>query len=281
MMPNMGDAGIMALSILRTCLRDWVGPNGPRRPRTLKTSASIQATGASLNHPYATAHRLVGKLIDTGFLVRVGDAIAVTRDPKWAPAIITYLEDAHDVMLRFVSELDAAGQLDHDLIVASRKPEMLAIISTAIDTFLVPFEMFASQIGDWTSKRIWAVLSALCTRHITIDPVLNQRYAYTSTPNSERRPVPSAVLCALSGTSTATGWRHCNAMAKAGFLTKDARGWMICTQELLEARMEAAVQGAVAFYRRRIEELMVKGLDPARLDYIHGRPPLVEYTPLP
>ena len=280
-LPDAGDASIVALAILRTCLPDWIGDEGLRRPSELTRGATIKGTATSLGHPFSTVHRLISKLRERGLIESVGDTVAISRDAACAPAVLAFLAEAHDVFLRFVGELRDADQLDFNLHVASREPTMLAIVSTALDCFLMPFEMFHGQFGDWTSKKLWLVLTTLCVRHITTDPVLNARYAYASTPNSERRPVPSATLCELAGTSTATGWRHCKAMEKAGVITRTEQGWLICTQELLDARTEAAVQGAVAFYRRRIEELMAKGLDPANLAYLDGSPPLVPYDPQP
>lgn len=280
-LPEAGDAGTVALAILRTCLPDWIGQEGLRRPAALNRGATIKGTATSLGHPFSTVHRLVGRLRERGLIEAVGDTVAITKDEAWATAVLAFLKQAHDVFLRFAGELHDAEQLDLSLHVCTREPTILAIVSTALDCFLMPFEMFSGRFGDWTSKKLWLVLSTLCVRHVTIDPVLNARYAYTSTPDHERRPVPSAVLCALAGTSTTTGWRHCKAMAKAGIITEARQGWVLCTQELLDARTEAAVQGAVAFYRRRIEELMVKGFDPANPGYIQGCPPLVAYDPLP
>lgn len=280
-LPKHLDAAIIAMVILRTCLRDWAGEEGLRRPETLTKSASIRGTATSLGHPYGTVHRLVGKLRALGLIVQVGDGVAISCDDEWAPAVLRFLEDANDVFLRFVEELRDADQIDLSLTVTTRQPPVAAVIATALDLFLMPFEVFRGRVGDWTSLILWVAVSTLTVRHVTVDPDLNARYAYKSTPNSERRPVPSADLCRVTATSVATAWRHCNAMAAAGTVTKSDQGWTMCTQELLEARIEAAVQGAVVFYVRRIEELMVLGFDPTTPRYYRGRPPLVNYDPLP
>lgn len=280
-LPSLGDAAIVALVILRTCLRDWIGKEGLCRPDTLTIGASINAAATSLGHPYATVHRLVGKLRALGLVVQMDNGFAISRDDQWAPAVLRFLEEANDVFLRFVEELRDADQIDVSLYAASRRPPVLELTGTTLDVFLMPFEVYRGRMGDWTSTNLWVAISTFTIRHVTIDPELNARYAYQSTPNSERRPVPSADLCRVTTTSAATAWRHCNAMEAAGRVTKADQGWLICTQELLEARMEAAVQGAVAFYVRRIEELMAGGFNPAAIRFVHGRPPLVPYTSQP
>ncbi len=93
--------------------------------------------------------------------------------------------------------------------------------------------------------------------------------------------MPIATLCEVTATNVTTAARHCNAMAERGAVTKDGRGWMLRVEALLETNTEASVQEAVAYYLRRIREMMVLGFDPATPGWLGERPPLVSYQPLP
>ena len=207
-LPRGGDAAIIAMAILRTCLRDWIWDQGPRRPDRLTIIASINGTATSLGHPYPTVHRLVGKLRALGLVVPSGDGVAISHDDRWALMVLRFLEDASDVLLRFVEEVRDADQINLSLYMPARRPPALAIRATALDMFLMPAEMFCGRNGDWTSMKIWGAITSLTVRHVTIDPVLSASCTYRSTPDSERRPVASADLRRVKALSSVTAWRH-------------------------------------------------------------------------
>lgn len=275
-LPGSGEAAIVALIILRICLPDWTNDDQAAPPATLHQSTSIHAVAVSLGWPYATVHRLVLRLIKRGVLVRVAKGVAFDNTGT-AAATVAFLHDASDIMMDLVENLHAGKQLDAAVYVANRRPPLQAILRTALDIHLMPFEQYRGQVGDYANHKLWIGISTLTVRHVTTDPKLSARYAVVSTPDSERRSVPTAALCAMFGISGTTAWRRCKALEAAGRITYRDDGWMIRKDQLRKADMEASVVGAVQFYLRRIGHLMTLGLNPAALHYYNGRPPLLPY----
>ncbi len=168
-LPGASDAGIIALVVLRQCLTDWICEDSP--PARLTSSLTINAAATSLDHPYATTHRLVGKFKARGVIVKVGTGIVISRAAEQAPAVIRFLAECHDIFLRFAEELHDAGQLDPAVRVVSREPQRVMMIRIALDIILMPFEVFRDRVGDWTSMKLWIAISTLTVRHVTDDPV--------------------------------------------------------------------------------------------------------------
>lgn len=136
--------------------------------------------------------------------------------------------------MRMVDDLAVAQQLDAGAYIASRVPPLLAILRTALDVHLMPFEQYSGQIGDYADHKLWIGISTLTVRHVTVDPVLSARYAVTSTPDSERRAVPAAALSTMFGISATTVWRRCKALAAAGRIARHDDGWLIRKDQLRE-----------------------------------------------
>ena len=269
------DEAVIALAMMRVCLSDWV-QDGRIQPKDgLTVGCSINSLAVSLNRSYATTHNLVTRLKKRGVVVRVDDKVALANDDTWRPLVTRFLMDGHDIMMRFTEDMHRWNQLDERKHVPHRALPLEAILTTMLDILLAPFEQFNSMFGDWTAKIVWLIITTMTVRHITSDAELSALYAVNSTPDVERRAIPAAAIAEVSCFKYMTVWRRCKGLEEGGYISRDARGWLVRLDQLKDERMEATVQAAMRYHIRRIEALMAVGLDPTRIAYMGERPPLV------
>lgn len=278
MVSGAGDDAIIALLVLRICLPDWMPDDELIKPPSFTRFASTLSLATSMGRSYATVHRLVTNLIDEGLLVRTGKGVAFSRDGDSVARAITFLEDSHDLLLRFAANLDEAGALKSILKTNTPRGTHLsrAITETALDIMLMPYEVFRDQIGNWTAKKLWLALTTMTTRHITEDRDLNRLYAVRSTPNEDRRAVSRHTLAKLTFIPPSSAWRHLKAMESKGVISRRGDGWTLLTEHLLDNEMELAVQAGAAFYMRHLEELIGNGLIPGHERYAIQKPALIQ-----
>lgn len=270
--PGSGDDAIVALVALRTCLPDWMARGRPSCPPVLRLGTTLHALARTLDRPVGSIQGYVARLVRDGLIDRGVPGLFVP--PSAAARVVPFLEEVHDLLLRLARDVHGAGVLFARRGCAAVHPAQ-AVIGTGPDMLLMPFETFRGQLGDWTAKKLWIAASTLAVRRITCDPELSRRFAVASTPDAERRAVPAARLRAVTRTSTATAWRRLKAMEAAGVMAQRDGGWLVRSDQLLEAEMEASVRASVDYYLRRLNELVAAGLDAADPRYLRGQPPLV------
>lgn len=274
-LPYNFDRSIVILVLMRVCQPDWTGTGTLRRPARLTRFASANSIATSLGRSPETIRRHVHALVDSGVCMRGDEGVALSPDQTVSPDLLRLYADYHDLMVGFAADL-AAWAPSPAAPRASTDTPLPAIVATALDIALIPFERFGHLLTDWTSLRVWGCIGALNVRHIMLDPVLTQRYAVASTPNGLRRPVSLRTVERTLDIPYATAWRHCRVLEAQDVLSQLEDGWLVRVEQLRDAAMEAAVVATVHYYLRRIAALVGHGFDPARADlaYLHGRVPL-------
>jgi DNA-binding MarR family transcriptional regulator len=272
LLPGAGDEGVVALVLLRVCLADWTPADRIGTPAAITQGTTLRSLTRSLDRSPGTMHGLVQRLVARDFVERGPGRLHVS--PAAAARVVAYLEEVHDLILRFAEDMRAAGAPAADGR-GGRACPMRMVLAVGLDMMLIPFETFRGEVGDWTAKKLWIALSTLAVRHITTDPVLSARHAVASTPDSERRAVPATLLRSVTGLSTPTAWRRLKALEAAGLAAQRDGGWIIRSHQLLEPAVEASVRTSLDYYLRRLNELVAAGLDAGRPPYLTGRPPLV------
>ncbi len=211
-------------------------------------------------------------LIRHGLVVDAENGVAVSNDPAIEPLILALVMVAYQSMIRLAEDLHpdmAFGSPDH--VPVSDLP--LRIMTTGIDLWLVPHEYAAEPVADWTSKLVWIVIVVANVRHITTDPALSERYAVAPTPDDLRRPITVRQIGRITGLSYGTVYRHCQSLAEKDVIEYDRGGWLLVSRQLKHRSVDQGVKALLAYFRKRIEELVSFGFDPAVADrfYINGR----------
>lgn len=274
--PDSYARGVIALLLLKQCLADWCGDDGPAVPRAITRTASINALATSLKSPYATVHRHIRGLIDDGLCVDTGAGYAIATDARAAELVLDLLTTAHDSLIRLAQD----GVADWGLI--DRAPgrpagPRCATIAAALDIWLVPFEANNRPVADWLSRVILIAVAVANVRHVTEDPVLSERFAYDPTPDAMRRPIQTRAIGRTLGFAYGTVFRHCQALRALDVIAPIDGGWVIASRMLFDDAIDAGIKAQLSYFRRRLAALIAVGLDPARLGdaYLAGRPPLV------
>ncbi|MHA6722540.1 hypothetical protein [Sphingomonas sp. RS2018] len=269
------DWGVVLLVLLKRCADDWIDDDDVlRRPEALTRRSSINAIAASLDRPYATIHRHVMSLIGEGLVVQVDGGVAVSNDPAVADRIVALLTLAHDSLVRLAE--DFAGEVEFPAPPSVPVRDLhKRILLAAFDVLLVPFEYAREPVMEWTSKLVWIVIIVANVRHITIDPVLADRYAYDPTPDALRRPIGARAIAKLTGLSYGTVYRHCRLLAELDVIRYDGTGWLTVTNQLFNPDVDHGVIALLGYFNRRLIELVAAGLDMDAVAsfYLAGRPP--------
>lgn len=271
--PCADEDGVVALVVLRVCLPDWIASGRPAVPPELRLATTLRALSRSLAWPISTTHKIVKRLIGRGVLARGANGLFVPRTAT--DLVIGYLEQVHDLLLRFAEDVHRSGAL-HARARSRAVHPIGAVLAVGMDIMLVPFETFRDQLGDWTAKKIWIAASTLTVRHVTSDSELSARFAVASTPDDERRAVSAAHLRGASRTSLSTTWRRLKAMEAKGVMAQRDGGWLVRSEQLLDPDVEASVRAGVDYYLRRLNELVAAGLDLTSPPYLHARPRFLE-----
>jgi DNA-binding transcriptional regulator YhcF (GntR family) len=272
------DWGIVALLLMSRCVPDWIVGNEFRRPVSLTHAVSLRAMAHSFRIPYASAHRHMVGLRQRGWVMDTGDGFAISNDDQHADRMIAFLTTAHDCLIRLIEDLSphcVFPPAQH-----SPTPDLFrSIVATALDIWLIPFEVAREPVTNWTSKLVAIAIAIANVRHITVDAVASERYAWTPTRDALRRPITARSIAALTGLTYGTTYRHCQALAQRDVIEYDRGGWLIASRQLHHASMDHGVKAILSYYNKRIGELAALGLDVSQVQrlYVAGRPP---YVPL-
>lgn len=272
------DLGIVALLVLARCTADWIEGDRLRAPAHPSRAISIRAIAGSLGSPYTTVYRHVGVLKARGLLV-VGDhGCAISHAPDVAPRVLALIAAAHDSLIRMVEDFAPDVALPPPAAVADRHL-FATSVAVAFDIWLVPFEYARPFAHDWTSALIYMVIVVANVRHVTVDPVLGERFASEPTPDALRAPIGTRQIARLARLSYGTTFRHCKALQANDIIDHARGGWLLPGRRLGDRDVDTGVQTLHLYYLKRIAELTSLGFDaanPAR-HYLAGRP---AYAPL-
>lgn len=265
--------GVVALLLLSRCAADWVDGEVIERPVHLRHSLSIRSISQSLAAPYASIHRYVTAMQEQGLVIATGQGFALDNDAAAAPAIIAFLTGAHDRFIRLVEDLAPDLNVGHPE--GDPRPVLLAAtIAAALDIALVPYEIAREPITDWTSKLVWIVIFVANVRHITTDDALSRAYEVEPTPDDLRMPINARRIAAITGLSYGATFRHCQKLAGRDVIKYERGGWLLVSRQLLDGDVDAGVRALLAYYAKRIAELVAMGLPINRIGdaYIGHRP---------
>lgn len=276
--PGHHQWGTVFVLLLRGCVDDWVEGDRFRAPAAVTRSASIRSVAASLHRPFTTIHRHALGMLARGALVDVGGRIAVSPDPAFAPTVIRAMTLAHDSFVRLAEDLSRGGMAFPAPTRGAAPDLRRRTLLAALDVWLIPFEYAPEPVADWTSKLVWIVIVIANVRHVTVDPDLSERYAVAPTPDDVRRPIPIAAIIALTGLSYGTAYRHCQALAALNVVRYERGGWLLVSSQLEDEKVDQGVHALLAYFRKRIGDLIAYGFDPARAGdfYIDARPDYAE-----
>ncbi|MFS0771635.1 hypothetical protein [Sphingomonas sp. 1P08PE] len=278
LMPADYDRAVILLTLMRRSAPDWSGTGTIAPPARPTRFGSINALATSLGRPYESVRRHVRALVAAGLCVETAAGVAISPDPATAQRFCDTYVRLHDIYLRLVQDLAAAGVIDRGEgdgsgPVSDAVP-LDTIVATAIDAMLVPFELFAA-FGTWQAMPVWLVVTVACVRPITTDPALAACYAFASTPDALRQPISTRAVMRTLGFSYGTVWRHCTALEARDMLVRTPGGWIVGMGQLRDPQIEARVVDSIHYYCRRAAALVGAGLYAAGPPYIGGRPPLV------
>lgn len=265
--------GVVALLLLSRCAGDWVSRGCIRRPARIMHSLSIRAIAQSLDAPYASVHRYVMALQEQGLIVEAGKGVAISNDPAAAPAIVTFLTGAHDRFVRLIEDIGL--ELDTGNPGVERQRGLIAAtLAAALDIWLVPYEIAREPVLDWTSKLVWIVIIVANVRHVTTDADLSRTYAFKPTPDDLRAPIGVRTIMAVTGLSYGTTFRHCQKLAEQDVIRYERGGWLLVSRQLDDYDVDSGVRALLAYYAKRISELVALGLSVENIGrfYLGPRP---------
>ena len=221
---------------------------------------SVSAIAASLDQPFETARRHVNALIDDGLCERRGPRVVVRRDMFDRPAVRQLLQDQHDILLRFIANVAAAGIA---LPVAHERDgdNPLATVAAAIDLSLAACEYGAPLFESWLQMRVLNAVFAGNTRQITANADLSRYFAFEAPtpPNALLIPVTPAEVARVLDLSVATARRHVRAAIDAGLLERRRSG-VVYTEKMLALGGEGVLARAASQRAlRTLERLAIEG----------------------
>lgn len=229
---------------------------------------SAHALAASLGRPYETIRRHVNALIDDGLCVRNGNRIHVTPEGLRRPRIAHLLRWAHDCFVRFVEDLDAAGEALPPAR-SGTQYEMANGVRTAVDIMLAVLQTNRERHAGWLDLILFStVIAANCRNHRVSDP-----------HSHADRPVPSRTVARMIGVTPATANRHLSAMLATGQLVRGRGGFRVNGLWLAQPAAQAVSDASLQNIRRLLGGLAAQGFpfdEPARA-YLAARPP---FTPI-
>lgn len=272
--------GVVALLLARLCAPDWTGGGTIARPDAPVRFGSINALARSLDRPFETVRRHVHALAADG-IVAIGEhGVSIAADAAAASRIVAFYVEAHDLLIRLIEELNAIGGLLPPPRRAPARPTLPAVLATALDIALLPFETWRNSLGEWRSMTIWGTIAAANVRHITIDPVLSARFDRDYVPDEDRVPASLAMVARTLSIPYATTWRHAAALEKRGLVRQVEGGWLVGEAQYRLPAIERDAGVTAAYGLRRVSELVTAGLDPARTAalYLGARPSLVAFS---
>ncbi len=270
--------GVVFLLLCRLCLDDWTDDGGLRVPGDLTRFSSVNRLAASLGYPFETVRQSVRALEAQGVAVRTANGIALAPDPENAARVIDYYTVLHDVFIRLVEDIAATCPIDLGGAPPHRAAAA-AVLGPALDVNLMPFDVQHRIDGDVTAMGLWLAIGAANIRHVTYDPALGSRNAFTPSPDASRRPIPLRQVARAVALPYATAWRHASALEAAGLLSQRPDGWVVLTDHLQAPAVRDTVIRNVDYTMRRVGEVIRAGVDPRDpgAQYLSSRPPLVAF----
>ena len=274
------DPGVVVLLLARLSAPDWSAQGRIARPPAATRVGSINALARSLGRPFETVRRHVHALARDGLVSIDPRGVSISTAAAAAPRVIAFYTEAHDLLIRLVEEFDAIGGVLPAPRAAPARPLVPAVLATALDIALLPFETWRDTLGGWRAMTIWGAIAAANVRHITVDPALSARFAHDYVADAERVPAVLAVIARTLGLPYATAWRHAAALEQRGLVRQVEGGWLV--GEAQYRRPSIARDGGIttAYGLRRVTELVAAGLNPADTAalYLGDRPSLVAFA---
>ena len=260
LLPGHFERGVVALLLLKRCAPDWVEGSQLCRPGLVIRTSSIKALATSLGKPYATINRHIHKLIADGLCLETPAGYAISNTEANEPRIRTLLLTAHDSVVRLAEDTavglglsEIGGPRTHELVVQT--------ITAALDMWLVPYEYARHPIADWTSKLVWLAIIVANVRHITVDPLLSERWAYDTVPDEHRVPMTVRSIARITRLSYGTVFRHCQLLEAQDVIRYDRGGWLLETRQLLNEDVDQSMRDILRYYAKRLTDLTVAGFD--------------------
>ncbi len=274
------ETAIVAHALLRGALPylDWT--DGPALPSGTPLIGSINGVARSFERSPETIRRHVQALAAEGYFTVERGGVRLTPTTEAAARIVAYIRAIHDNLLWLIAQLDDWGLITRPASARLPVPMAEPVTRMAFDMRLQTFEKFRGPLSGWTSMQVWNTLSVASVRHIVISRRLSSLFVQRSTPDALRRPLSLRALCTLSGLPYATVRRHLIALESHGKVGRKGQGFSVLTEQLLVPEFEARVVNQVRDALGRLQGLVTRGLDPARIPNLYlGQAPSI--IPLP
>ncbi|WP_162242957.1 hypothetical protein, partial [Sphingomonas sp. Leaf412] len=186
---------------------------------------------------------------------------------------------SHDLLIRLVEDFAALSLLPRPRG-APGAPPLSAILGTALDIDLLPFETLRGTLGDWTSMALWSAICVVNTRHITWDSAAAAQFGIDYVTDELRAPASLAMVARTLAIPYATAWRHAVELERRGLMARQDRGWVVATRHFLTPGIAEGGAAGAHYALRRIGDLVAMGLDPAAAAdlYLKGRPPVATFA---
>jgi hypothetical protein len=265
--------------VARVCLPDWTRGGVLAPPSGGTRAITVRRIAASLGTAPETTRRHAHLLLRQGAFVATADGVALAPDGPDAAIALRYYGEIHDLFIRLVE--DVAGTCDLDLPTAATPGFGPGdVIGRALEVLLLHIDQLRETRWRMTFL-IWAAITAAAVRGVTYDPVLARRYARAIPPDAVRQGVSLRRVAALLGIPYATAWRRMRDLVARDLVTRlGSDGWTVSAASLRDGALPDSDGPSLLTYRK-IRELALAGLDPARAGglYLRARPEPVAFGP--
>lgn len=277
MFPDQPLLGIEWGIAARISLPDWTASGVVAPPRAPTRWITVRRMALSLGNPPETTRRHVHLLVERGALVLSDDGVALAATATNEALAFRYFRKIHDLFIRLIEGIAATTDLDFAL---GERPAFGVedVIERALEVLLLPIDQ--RPLPNRLSLLLWGALAAAAVQHVTYDPVLARRYAHDIPDDAVREAVPLRRIATLLSVPYATAWRQFQALHRAGLVTRvGADRWTVLTANFTGGGMRDITGLANTHLLRKVRELALLGLDPARAaeHYLAARPAPVDF----
>ncbi len=273
--------GIKLGIVARICLPDWVSRGSLERPEKPTRAITVRRMALSLGRAPETTRRRVNLLIERGVFVSSAQGISLAATPANEALVRDYYLGVHDLLVRLIADMTMTCDIDLP-VGETRIFGIEGVIERALDVLMLPIDTYRPVGTSPLAFLLWGALAVVAVRDVTFDPVLSRQYANAIPPDDLRTGISLRELAAALSVPYATAWRHMQALQTDGLVTRPGSNhWAVLTENLLHKNVREIGAPPSAILLRKVRELALLGLDPARAadHYQRGRPSLAEFGP--
>jgi DNA-binding transcriptional regulator YhcF (GntR family) len=278
LLPDEPMLGVKLGIVARICLSDWISGGSLVRPSAPARAITMRKMALSLGSAPETTRRHVKLLLDRGVFASSTHGVSLAATAANETLVSDYYLGVHDLFLRLIEDMSAT--CDIALPVGETRGFGIGdVIERALDVLMLPIDTYRPAKNSLLAFLLWGALTVVAVRDVTHDPILSRQYANAIPPDDLRIGISLRELATILSIPYATTWRQVQLLQTAGLVTRlSGNRWTVLTANLLRENVREISAPPSALMLRKIRELALLGLDPARAadHYQQGRPPLAE-----